>query len=70
MYEHADEASTPAEELRAAFAHVVGTILDNHPASTARERAIQATIGCHQQVAKLLVPPPDVSALWISTQHH
>jgi hypothetical protein len=65
MHEGDDE--TPAQELRRAFAHVVATILDGHPATPARQRAIEATIGCHEQVAKLLAPPPDVSQLWIST---
>jgi hypothetical protein len=68
MHEAADE--TLAEELRSAFAHVVATILDTHPAGPARQRAIEATIGCHQQVAKLLAPPPDVGQLWISTELH
>jgi hypothetical protein len=61
---HEDDDETP-EALRSAFAHVVGTILDNHPASPARQRAIEATIACHQRVAELLAPPPDVSQLWI-----
>jgi hypothetical protein len=70
MHEDADEEPTPTEELRAAFAHVVATIIDTHPANTARQRAIEATIGCHQRVAELLAPPPGVSLLWISTQLH
>ena len=47
MFEHADEAPTPADELRSSFAAVLATIIDNYPASAARQRAIEAVIGCH-----------------------
>ena len=61
---------TDADEIREAFGTVIGAILDNHPETPARQRAIELVIACHTAVDRALSVPTinGISACWI--RHH
>jgi hypothetical protein len=62
--------SSAADEIRAAFGTVIGAILDNHPESPTRQKAIELVIACHTAVTRTLETPTinGISACWI--RHH
>ena len=64
---------TSAEaELREAFGQVIGTVLDTHPESPARQHAVDLLLACHAAVSRVLSTPTinGISATWMNTRLH
>jgi hypothetical protein len=60
------------DELRQAYGTVIAAILDNHPESPARQRAIELVIASHATVTRTLATPTigGIAATWLSTKLH
>jgi hypothetical protein len=51
----------------------MATIIDNYPASPARQRAIEGVIAFHSKTAAILAQAGnghDISSIWLETRFH
>jgi hypothetical protein len=70
--EETQATSTADAEIREAFGGVIAAILDHHPESPTRQRAIELVIACHATVSRVLSTPTinGISACWIQNRLH